>query len=396
MHSLKRILDSGQVTSNTVVSDFEGEVASFLGVSEVVAVSSCTSGLILTMQLLGLRDVEVLMPTFTFAATAHAAYWNRCSIVFVDSDPRTFNVSVDDLVRKISKRTAGILVTHVFGNPCEMDLIEQVAREHNLKLICDAAHGFGTSFEGKRIGGFGDAEIFSCSPTKILTTLEGGLISTKNRELAQELRAARNYGVSLDYTCDIPGLNARMTEIGAALGREILKDIEEVFNNRNKYARLYRRLLGAVPGLGFQWVTPKAVHGFKDFAVLVNPSQFGIGRDLLALALEKEGIATKKYFSPLVHQLAAYRNSRSEDLPNAERLSSQVICLPLFSYMREETIERICKAVMRIHHQAGDISALEAGEVAIAGPKWPTKGTKRQEEVSQQQDPLVDLRVLRG
>ncbi len=357
------ILDSGQVTNGRCVRELEQSVVSYLQVNSAVGMASCTSGLILTMQLLGLSGKEVLMPTFTFAATAHAAYWNRSKIVFVDSDPETFDISLDDLERKITTNTAGIIAVHVFGNPCEADALEEIARDRGLKLLFDAAHGLGTSLKERKTGTFGDAEVFSCSPTKILTALEGGIVSTANPELANDLRVARNYGANPDYTCDLPGLSARMTEIGAVLAQRMLGDIERMVENRNRYARLYQSHLGQVPGIGFQKVTPGAIHGYKDFAIVIDPAKFGIDRDLLCTALEKEGIATKKYFSPLAHELKPYRDDCQGGLPNARLLSANILCLPMYSRMDEDLIETICVAINRVHEYAGEIRAMSSGDL---------------------------------
>lgn len=371
MGKLKEILDSGQITNGDSVSEFERRVASLLGVKHAVALSSCTSGLILTMQLLGLAGKEVLMPTFTFAATAHAAYWNKCRVVFVDSDPETFDISISDLKSRISPHTAGIIGVHVFGNPCEAEALAEVAREHKLRLVLDAAHGLGTSLRGRRIGGFGDAEVFSCSPTKIVTTLDGGIVSTNNPALARELGTARNYGVYPDYTCAVPGLSARMSEIGATLGQAMLSDIDEMVSNRNSYADRYRCGLKEVPGIRFQKTTPGGVHGYKDFAIVVEPGEFGIGRDLLAKALELEGIATKKYFSPLCHELKPFKRHARTGLASAESLSKNVLCLPMYSYMDMALINRICLAIMRIHKHADELRP--AGNGWRAFPSVPLR-----------------------
>lgn len=367
MERVKQILDSGLVTNHTHVATFEEAIGSFLDVRGVAAVSSCTSGLILTLQSLGLSDSEVLIPTFTFAASVHAGYWNRCRIVFVDCDPHSFNISIEDLERKLSKHSAAVLATHIFGNPCQIDVLERISRERGLKLLFDSAHCLGGSFKGKKIGGFGDSEIFSCSPTKLLTTMEGGIITTNDVDLAQNLKTARNYGVYPDYTCDQPGLSARMAEINALLGLEMLSNLDEGVSNRNVYASQYQHFLSEVPGIRFQEITPDSVPTYKDFAIIVDPVKFGIDRDLLCRALGKENVATKKYFSPLAHELGPYRDLPHGVLANAEFLAAHVLCLPIYNYMEDDLIERVCFTIQRIHEHADEVGALGAGEFSRSG-----------------------------
>lgn len=356
LHKIKEILDSGMVTNHIYVAELERKLAKYLQVKEAVGLASCTSGLILSLQLLDLRNKEVLLPSFTFSATAHAAYWNNCKIVFVDCDRETFNISIKDLEQKISDEVAGIIGVHIFGNPCEIDALERIARERNIKLIFDSAHALGAQYEGRKIGNFGDAEVFSCSPTKLFITIEGGVVSTNNPDLAEKLAVAGNYGSYPDYTCEIPGLSARMTEINAVLGLEMLNDIDEMVANRNRYAGLYRTYLSEIPGIKFQETTKNSVCTYKDFAIVIDSDEFGIDRDLLYDVLNKENIISRKYFSPAVHQLKAYSNSKSE-LSNTNFLSKNVLCLPIYSYMDKKLIENVCLAIQRIHQFASMVRA---------------------------------------
>ncbi len=256
----------------------------------------------------------------------------------------------------MTKDTAAIIGVHIFGNPCDIKALQDIAEDHNVKLLFDSAHAFGASYDDKKIGGFGDVEVFSCSPTKLFITMEGGIVGTEDDKLAAELKIARNYGNLPDYRCKIPGLNARMTEINAALGIEMLKNIEEMVANRNNYAALYKKLLGKVPGIKFQEPTKGAKHAYKDFGILVDPKEFGVNRDILYDALAKENVMTKKYFYPPVHKLEAYSGISSAGLSNTERVSNNVLCLPIHSYMDKELIEKISYAIERIGKNAKEIA----------------------------------------
>ena len=357
LSKIKGILESGMITDHIYVRELEKNISSYLGVKNVVGVASCTSGMMLSLQLMGLSKKEVILPSFTFVATANAAYWNECKIVLADCDPNTFNISPEDVEKKITKNTAVIMPVHIFGNPCDIKALEGIAEEHNVKLLFDSAHGFGASYNGRKVGGFGNVEVFSCSPTKLFITVEGGIVATEDDKLAADMKIARNYGNFPDYRCKTPGLNARMTEINAALGIEMLKNIDEMVENRNSYAAIYKKLLGRVPGIKFQETTKGAKHAYKDFGIIIDPKEFGVTRDVLYDALGKENIMTKKYFYPPVHKLEAYSCVSTTKLPNTERVSNNVLCLPMHSYMEKELIEKISYAVKRIGENVKEISA---------------------------------------
>ena len=355
LSKIKGILESGMVTDHIYVQELEKNISRYLGVKNVVGISSCTSGLILSLQLMGLRKKKVILPSFTFVATANAAYWNDCKIVLADCDPNTFNISPEDVKKKMTKDTAAIIGVHIFGNPCDVKALQEIAEKHDVKLLFDSAHAFGASYDGKKVGGFGDVEVFSCSPTKLFITTEGGIVATKDDKLAEDIRIARNYGNLPDYRCKTPGLNARMTEINAALGIEMLKNIDEMVENRNKYAGLYKKLLSKLPGIKFQEPTKGARHAYKDFGITVDPKEFGVNRDVLYDALAKENVMTKKYFYPPMHKLEAYSGISSASLPNTESISNNVLCLPIYSYMDKELIEKISYVIDRISKNAKEI-----------------------------------------
>ena len=225
---IMQLYSTGMITNSTLVKKLEAEVADKLETENVIGVSCCTSGLMLALKCLGLRG-KVALPSFTFFASAHAIVWNGLDPVFVDIDPVTLNISIDSL-RAAIKEDDGIcavLPVHVFGNPCNVDGLADLADEFGLSLVYDSAHGMGARVGDRWVGNFGDAEVFSLSPTKLVVAGEGGIITVGDDELAEKLRSARDYGNTGDYDPAIIGLNARMSEFHAALAVESFRMLEQ-------------------------------------------------------------------------------------------------------------------------------------------------------------------------
>src|SRR3990167_6195499 len=265
----EKVLRSGMITNSFFVREFEQKVASYIGVKHAIALGSCTSGLMLIMKSLELTG-EVILPSFTFHATAHAVVWNGLTPVFVDCDPRTYNLDPAAVEKAITPKTSAIVAVHIFGNPPDIEALQAITKRYALRLIFDAAHGFGTRYKGKPVGGFGDAESFSLSPTKLLTAGEGGIVTTNDDLLAAKIRAGRNYGDTGNYNPEFSGLSARMSEFNALLGIESLKMLEKNVAARNKTAKMYRKLLSRTPGISFQSIDNKNRSSFKDFSIKID------------------------------------------------------------------------------------------------------------------------------
>ncbi len=353
MQRIQEVLMSNQVTNGVNVRQLEEEMAAYLGVDQVVAVSSCTLGLTLALQAAGIAGKEVITSSFTIAATANAAYWNRCPITFADIDSESFDLSPEHVAELISERTGAILPVHVFGNPCRIEEIQAIASRYGVPVVYDAAQAFGSRANGVKLGGSGQFEVFSGSATKHFTSMEGGYVATNDRALAEMLRLTRNYGVLPNYDCVLPGLNARMPEINAVVGRTLLPHIEEFVDQRNHHAAIYKELLGEVPGVRFQQITPGCRSSYNYFGMVIEPTEFGLTNRELASALKAEHVGTKVYFHPPIHQQQAYRSADRPALPNTEYLAERVICLPMYNTMSETLLEQIATAVSRIqgHHQ---------------------------------------------
>lgn len=353
LKKIQEVLLSNQVTNGVNVRRLEESMAAYLGVEHVAAVSSCTLGLTLALQAAGVVGKEVIVPSFTIAATANAAYWNRCKLTFADIDPDTFNISLEHVEQLVSEETGAIMPVHVFGNPCPIDELQALASRYGVPVVYDAAQAFGASYQGSRVGRFGMFEVFSGSPTKHFSSLEGGFVATSDGDLAEMVRLTRNYGVLPNYDCVLPGLNARMPEINAVVGQALLPDTDQFVERRNGYAAAYQELLGDLPGIRFQKITPGSRSSYNYFGILVEPREFGLTNRELEKALTAEHIATKVYYHPPVHQQKAYRTDDSPSLPGTEYLSERIICLPMYNTMEDSLLERIAAAVRRVqtHHQ---------------------------------------------
>lgn len=366
---------SGLLTNASLVNRFESEVAERLQVAHCIAVSSCTSGLMLTLRALDLEG-EVILPSFTFFATGHAVVWNRLRPVFADCDPDTWTLDPADVERKVTERTCAIMGVHLYGNPCDIEGLTTVAGGSKIKLIFDSAHAFGSRRRGKPVGQFGDAEIFSLTPTKLLVCGEGGLITTNDAVLARRVRAARNYGDAGTYDPELTGLSARMSEFQAALGLAGLHLLDRKVKRHNAIARQYARALCDTAGVRFQKVQAEDESTFKDFSVHVNSRLLGRTRDEMTEALRAENIETRKYFYPPLHRQKLFaptgvkerawppheagntqdRSAQKTLLPNTEWISDGILSLPIYQSLADSSIEKIAFAIKRLarteHHES--------------------------------------------
>lgn len=358
LKSYRRIFKSGMLTNFKYVEAFEEAVKNYTGAKYAVATNSCMNGMMLILKILELKG-EIILPSFTFHATAHAAAWNGLELVFVDCDPETYNIDPVKVEEAITKKTVAILGVHLFGNPADIESLEKIAKKYRLKLIFDAAHGFGSEYHGRKIGGFGDAESFSLSPTKLLTSGEGGMVTTNDPDLAKKLRIGRNYGDPGTYDSEFSGFNSRMSELHAALGIESIKALEKNVIRRNKMVELYKKFLSKIPGISFQRIERGNRSSYKDFSIYIDESAFGLSRDQVCEALSKENIITKKYFYPPVHVQQAFRSypKRDTGLKNTCVVSENSLSLPLFSHIPENTIKKICGSVLALHENAEEVAA---------------------------------------
>jgi dTDP-4-amino-4,6-dideoxygalactose transaminase len=246
---------------------------------------------------------------------------------------------------------------HNFGTPADIAGLQSVAERHGIKLIFDAAHGFGALYQGRPVGSQGDAQVYSLSPTKLLIAAEGGIVATQDDRLAAFIRKGREYGNDGNYDSDFSGLNARMPEFNALLGLKSLEALETAAENRNAYASMFQEVMGRLPGIGFQIVCAGDRSSYKDFSITIDSAKFGLSRDEFAQALAAENIDTRKYYDPPVHRQKAYSQYYDgKPLPNTEWLAPNSLSFPIWSKMGADVLERICTAVETIHLNASAVA----------------------------------------
>ncbi len=357
MRRLQTSYERGVLTNGPLVGELEVAMADRLGVAHVVAVSSCTSGLMLVVQAItDGRPGPVVLPSFTFSASAHAVAWNGRTPKFVECLPDSFQIDPAHAAAFLDGASA-LMATHVFGAPCDPRGIVELSRAHGVPLVFDSAHALGALAGDVPVGSFGFAEVFSMTPTKPLVAGEGGLVATNDSALAERLRMGRDYGNPGDYNTRFAGLNARMSEFHAAMALESLESLDESLERRRFIAGLYRTHLQDIPGIEFQAISPRDVSTFKDFTVRIDPDRFGLSRDGLALALLAEGVDTRKYFDPPVHRQRAYAHLDPAYLPVTDAVSRSVLSLPIFPDLCDEHVERIAEIVHAVQAHSVELDA---------------------------------------
>jgi dTDP-4-amino-4,6-dideoxygalactose transaminase len=353
---VKECFRTGMLTAGPRALEFEKRLADHLGVAHAVCVSSCTTGLILAYQALGLKG-EVIVPSFTFMATVHPLAWNGVTPVFADVDPETWNLDPVQVEKLITSETTGIVGVHLLGTPAAVRDLQDIADRHSLKLAFDGAHGFGALHQGRPLGGHGNVEVFSATPTKVLNAVEGGVVTTNDDALAEHVRVARNYGNPGDYGSDFPGLNARMPEFNAILGMRSLDMLEANVGRRQEIAAVFYERLGPL-GITFQRIEEGDRSSYKEFSMLVNEAEFGLSRDGLARALKEDGIDSRFYYDPPVHDHKAYRHLETRgDMAVTRELCATTITIPIHSHMDDRTVDTLCNAIERIKEHAEEIRA---------------------------------------
>ena len=334
------ILDSGWLSNNgPFAQEFEQRIASFLDVKHCVAMCNGTIALEIATRALDLKG-EVIVPSYTFIATAHALQWQEITPIFADIDPATHNLDPAAVWRMITPRTTGIVGVHLWGRGSPVKELEAIAREHNLRLMFDASHGFGCSLGGKLLGGFGECEVFSFHATKFFNTFEGGAVVTNNDALAEKMRLMRNFGFSGYDNVIYPGTNGKLTEISAAMGLTNLEDLEEfVTINRRNY-HCYRDAISAVHGLSVLEYDEAERNNYQYVVMEVAP-YFPVSRDRIVDVLHAENVLARRYFWPGCHNMEPYRSYYPHAglmLPNTKCVAERVIVLPTGVAMHTDAI----------------------------------------------------------
>lgn len=341
--------ESGSVTLGRVVRLLEKEAALFTKTKHVVAVSSCTSGLILSFASLGLpQGAEVVVPSFTFAATVQALLWNRLTPVYVDCLPGKMTIDPEQVAKALGPRTAAVYPVSIFGLPPDVDELTEISVTQGIPLIFDSAQGFGSTYKGKPVGGFGLCEVFSLSPTKVVTAIEGGLVTTNSDDLANNLKSMRDYGKGPGGDEMVfKGLSARMSEFHASVGLLSLRNTCALVQSRLRLIQSYRERTREFRGCQVQEFPADRVTSGNYFTLLIGPDA-KIDRQGVYETLMAHGVQSKKYFYPPVHSQAAFRDYPHRlvgDLANTWSVSESSLALPLFSHMTDSQLERVCDAL---------------------------------------------------
>jgi dTDP-4-amino-4,6-dideoxygalactose transaminase len=359
------MLDRDWLTnSGPFVREFEQRIAGLLGVKHCIAMCNGTIALEIAARALDLSG-EVIVPSFTFIATAHCLQWQEITPVFCDIDPETCTIDPGRIEELITPRTTGIIGVHLWGRACNVEAIERLARKHNLRFLFDASHSFACSYRGKMIGGFGDVETFSFHATKFINTFEGGAVVTNNDELAEKMRLMKNFGFSgLDNVIYI-GTNGKMSEIAAAMGLTSLEGMDDFIavNKRNYHA--YLKSLEGQPGLRVLTFDERERNNYQYVVVEIDEERTGVSRDHLMRILHAEGIRARRYFYPGCHKMEPYRSYFPHAgllLPVTERLGNRVLCLPTGRDVGEKDVETICAIITFVIHHGEEVEKrLNAG-----------------------------------
>jgi dTDP-4-amino-4,6-dideoxygalactose transaminase len=344
------ILDRRWLSNNgPVVQEFEKKVAEILGVKHALAMCNATAAIEIAARALGMHG-EVILPSYTFVATAHALEWQGITPAFADMDPATHNIDPAKIEELITPRTTGIVGVHVWGRACDTEAVEKIAAKHNLKVMYDASHGFGCSIKGRMLGGFGSCEVFSFHATKFINCFEGGVVATNDDDLAYQMRMMTNFGFTGYDRVEYLGINGKMNEVCAAMGLtnlEAMIDIVEV--NRLNYLT-YCEELRSVTGVSVIRYEPEEKNNYQYVVIEVDPDVCPRNRDEIVEALHAENVIARKYFWPGCHRMEPYRTKQPDawkKLPETERVAARVIVLPTGQTVDEETVRRVCGIIRK-------------------------------------------------
>lgn len=327
--------------------ELEMKLADFLGVKHCIVMCNATIALEIAMRALGLTG-EVILPSFTFVASAHALQWQEITPVFCDVNPDTHNIDPSKIENLITPRTTGILGVHVWGRACDIDALSAIAKKHNLKLMFDAAHAFGCTYRGQMIGGFGNVEVFSFHATKFFNSFEGGVVTTNNDELAKKIRSMHNFGFAgLDLVTEI-GTNGKMSEAAAAMGLTSFESLDDFIKVNQDNYRIYSQELSDLPGIKLIRYNEDERNNYQYIVVEINEELTGISRDLLVRVLHSENILARRYFYPGCHKMEPYRSyfpNAGLVLQETEKLNLSVLQLPTGTAVGQEEISKICQLI---------------------------------------------------
>jgi dTDP-4-amino-4,6-dideoxygalactose transaminase len=329
------------------VQELEQRLADLMGVRHCIAMCNGTVALEIAIRALGLSG-EVILPSLTFVATAHALQWQEIAPVFCDIDPATHNIDPARVESLITPRTTGIVGVHLWGRPAEADALAEIAERRGLKLLFDAAHALGCTYKGRMVGGLGDAEVFSFHATKFINAFEGGAVATNDDALAERIRLMKNFGFAGFDNVIYIGTNGKMSEVSAAMGLTSLESMDTFIDTNRANYETYRRCLADIPGVRLLTYDERERGNFQYIVIELDSAQAGIGRDALVEVLHAENVIARRYFYPGCHRMEPYRSYQPHAgllLGQTEAVAARIVVLPTGTAVDTADIECMCRII---------------------------------------------------
>ena len=360
---LKQIWDKQWITNNGEFhQQLEKALAEYLGVPYISLFTNGTLPLITALRALRITG-EVITTPYSFVATTHALWWNGIKPVFVDIDPKTGNLDPNKVEAAITPRTTAILPVHVYGNPCDVDVIQDIADKYGLRVIYDAAHAFGVKVDSRHskmlsksegdyvsVLNAGDLSTLSFHATKVFNTVEGGAMVMHDAKMKQRIDYLKNFGFANETTVVGPGINSKMDEIRSAYGLLNLKQVDKAIAARRHAAVRYREALKNIEGITFFDEMPGVQHNYSYFPIFVDEKKYGMSRDELYFKMRDRNVWGRRYFYPLISEFSTYRGLESaapDNLPTAHKMANTVICLPLHHLLSDEDVQRVIDCILK-------------------------------------------------
>lgn len=341
---LEQIWESKWITNDGEFhQEFEKKLADFLGVKYISLFANGTLALIIALQELKITG-EVITTPYSFVASTHALWWNGIKPVFADIEPEYCTIDPTKIEAAITAKTTAIVPVHVYGNPCKVEKIQEIADTYGLKVIYDAAPSFGVEINGNSVLNYGDLSILSFHATKTFNTIEGGAIICHDEKTKKRIDFLKNFGFADETTVVAPGINAKMNELQAAYGLLQLKTFNEQIAKRQIVNDTYRELLKDVAGISFLKNVEGVKYNYAYFPILIDQEKYSLSRDDLYNKLKEHHIYSRRYYYPLISNFSSYKgldSAKSDNLPIANRISEQVICLPIYPDIENDAIKRV-------------------------------------------------------
>jgi dTDP-4-amino-4,6-dideoxygalactose transaminase len=357
---LEEIWESRWLTNNgPILQRFTQELCNVHETDNLCLFNNGTLALQIALQGMGISG-EVITTPYTFVATTHALFWNKIRPVFVDIEPDHYTLDPEKVEAAITPWTTAILAVHVYGHPCKLDRLADIARRHNLRLIYDAAHSFGVKVETKPIAHFGDLSMFSFHSTKLFHSIEGGMLIFRESGLKSLFDYLKNFGFKNEVEVVMPGTNAKMNEMQALMGLQVLKYLDDAIQKRSRITAVYRNRLKEVPGIRLvPALSPDIQYNYAYMPIEVDEREFGMSRDALYKKLKEWNVYARRYFYPLICDYSCYRSIPvNGSLPVARRVADRILSLPIYDSLELSDVEAICDIIQHLQrrHAAADQS----------------------------------------